>query len=62
MTSVYIKAFLVVDVQTEPATVNRFGPVTRGNLILSGLLVPIKVDQQGPNNPFTKQNIFTAVD
>ncbi|KAK4118100.1 HET-domain-containing protein [Parathielavia appendiculata] len=40
----------VVDVQTEPATANRFGPVKRGNLVLSGRLIPIKLEFVPPTS------------
>ncbi|KAH8911341.1 HET-domain-containing protein, partial [Coniochaeta sp. PMI_546] len=48
----------VVDVQTEPATVNRFGSVKRGNLILAGLLIPIKLEPQPRNPLYTIKNIM----
>jgi hypothetical protein len=52
----------VVDVQTRPATANRFGPVSSGNLVLSGVLVPVELDRQGPYNPITSRNLIRAVD
>ncbi|KAB5577786.1 heterokaryon incompatibility protein-domain-containing protein [Coniochaeta sp. 2T2.1] len=45
----------VVDVQTELATVNRFGPVKRGNLVLAGLLIPVRLEPQ-PKNPLFMNN------
>ncbi|OIW28485.1 HET-domain-containing protein [Coniochaeta ligniaria NRRL 30616] len=51
----------VVDVQTEPATVNRFGSVKRGNLILAGLLVPIKLEPQPRNPLYTNKNTIIKV-
>lgn len=51
----------VVDVQTEPATVNRFGPVKRGNLILAGLLIPVKLEPQPKNPLYTIKNVMMKV-
>jgi hypothetical protein len=51
----------VVDVQTEPATVNRFGPVKRGNLRLTGLLVPVRLEPQPRNPLYTNKNTIIKV-
>ncbi|KAF2963604.1 hypothetical protein GQX73_g9968 [Xylaria multiplex] len=51
----------VVDVQTEPATINRFGSVKRGNLVLSAILIPVSLTREQPT-PFSAGKMIKAVD
>ncbi|KAI0532088.1 HET-domain-containing protein [Xylaria digitata] len=51
----------VIDVQTDPATINRFGPVKRGNLVLSAVLIPVTLVRE-QSTPFSPGGMIKAVD